>query len=391
MHTPTSRSLKTWLAAIVAALAGLLLWTGCSAGSSDENVLPVGVILPLSGDLASFGTSTLAGIEFQIDQINQSGGLQGKQIELYVEDNKNDQTQCISAYKKLTGLKGVIAVIGPITSTNSLAIIEAVSSAKVPVISPTATNDQVAPKSDYMFRACFNDSFQGRVVAHYALNELGIERAAVMTELSSDYSIGLVNSFKKAFNEGGGEIVAEPSYQTKDTEFGPQLKQIKESGAQLVFVPGYPGEVPLILKQAEVMGIDATFSGADGWDHDDIIQKSGDKIVGAFFTGAFSPDDQSPTVQSFVNAMQAQSDRAPGSFEALGADSVTLLAEAIRAAGSTDPTAIRDALTKLQDVTAVTGPITMTPEGNAEKAAVIMGVAKDGDAYTKTYKATVKP
>ncbi len=376
-------------AALVAAVAGMVLAVGCGS-EAEEGTIRIGVIVPLSGNLSPLGSSTLEGIEYRVEQINAAGGIDGRMLTLKVEDNRGDQSQSISAFKKLTGLGGVTAVIGPITSTNALAVANPVTQAGVPTVTPTATNDQVAPASPFLFRACFKDSFQGEVVAQYALGQ-GITSAATMTELSSDYSIGLVRSFMQAFRKGGGTIAAEVSYQEKDTEFGPQLSQIKESGAKLVFVPGYPGEVPLILKQAKVMGLAATFCGADGWDHQDIIQQSGDQIVGAFFSGAFSPEDQREIVQNFVTAMTARTGTEPGSFEALGADSVTLIVEAIKAAGSTEATAVRDAMTRLEKVTTVTGPITMTADGDARKSAVVMGVVKAGDGYDKKYLATIQP
>jgi branched-chain amino acid transport system substrate-binding protein len=379
-----------WAGGVAAALALAIGVGGCGKRSAKAETIELGVILPLSGDLQAFGSSTLDGIKYRVEQLNQAGGIGGKLISLQIEDDRNDQSQCIAAVTKLSGLKGVTAIIGPITSTSALACSSTITAEKVPTLSPTATNDRVAPSSPYLFRACFNDSFQGRVIAHYAARDRGFKQAAVMTELSSDYSIGLVKSFTEAFTAAGGTIVAETSYQGKSTEFGTQLQKIRASGAELVFVPGYPGEVPLILKQAAVMGVDAVFCGADGWDHEDIIQKSGDKIVGAFFTGAFSPADTRPHVREFVTAIKQRTGREPGSFEALGYDSVTLLAEAMKARG-TDREAVREGLLGLREVAAVTGPISITADGNAEKAAVVMGLDKQGEGYVKKYLATVAP
>ncbi len=376
---------------------GLCLWglawgwapLGGQAADAPEP-LRLGVSLPLSGNLASFGQSTLTGIKFAVEELNQAGGLGGHPVVLEIEDNKADQDQTITGYKKLENLKQVAAVIGPITSTNSLAILDDVTAAKCPTISPTATNDKVAPGSPYMFRACYCDSFQGQIVASYALTTLKLKTAAVMVDKGSDYSIGLTRSFKAAFTKGGGRIVAEESYKQGDTEYGAKLAPIKNAGAELVFVPGYPGEVPLILKQAGRMGLTAKFCGADGWDHPDIITQSGDKIVGSFLVGAFAVEDQRPEVQRFVKAMAARGQGDVGGFEALGYDSVSLLAAAAKAKGTTREQ-LREGLLSLKAVPCVTGAITMTPDGDAIKAAVVLGVDKVDGKYVKKYLATVNP
>lgn len=344
-----------------------------------------GVNLPLSGALTPFGKSTLDGIQLRVNQINQAGGVNGHNLELVVEDNKGDKAQCISVYKKLTGIANVAAVIGPITSTNALAIANQASQAKTPTISPTATNDKVAPKSPYMFRACFNDSFQGRVIANYAIRNRQLLKAATMVDLGSDYSKGLAQSFSDVFTREGGAIVAQESYQQKDTEFGAQLAKIKAAGAQLVFVPGYPPEVPLIVKQAGVIGLDAQFCGADGWDHESVIENSGDKIIGSFIVGAFSAEDTRAAVQQFVATMGANA----GTFEALGYDSVSLLAEALKT--GIDRESIRSGLLAIKNFEAVTGAITIKESGDAEKSAVILTIVKEGDRYIKKYQATVQP
>ncbi len=362
-------------------LTGLLI----SATTTVADTVKIGVILPVSGPLTPFGKSTLDGIKYRVTEINNVGGVDGNTIELIVEDNKGDKAQSISAFKKLTGIDNVAAVIGPITSSNALAVANHASRTKTPTMSPTATNDRVAPKSPFMFRACFNDSFQGTIVANYAVNTRNYKKAAVITDLGSDYSKGLAASFSKSFIVNGGKIVAEESYQQKDTEFGAQLSNIKSSGAEVVFVPGYPPEVPLIIKQAKVVGLDATFCGADGWDHESVLNNSGDKVLGSFIVGAFSKEDQRPAVQNFIRALGPDA----GTFEALGYDSVSLLCEALKK--GTSKKAIRGGLQSIRDFEAVTGVISINNKGDAVKSAVIMTIEKEGDAFIKKYQTTVSP
>ncbi len=382
----------------VAALCGALC--GCGDGSAQNGAargggegaggdILVGVIHPLSGPLAPYGKASLAGVQMRVDEINAAGGIGGRRIRLLVEDEKGDSTAAENAFNKLGGSDRVAAMVIPVTSTNALAVRKAARKLGIPSISPTATNDKVTVDNEYMFRACFNDSFQGRIVAGYAFRDLGIKTAAVFKDLNSDYSKGLSASFTKCFEELGGKVVAEESYQQGDTDFGAQLKKIKESGAGLLFVPGYPPEVPLVIKQARALGLEARLCGADGWDNDAVINGSGDGAAGCFLVGAFSREDSRPAVKRFVEAFTRRGGAAPGTFEALGYDSMSLLAEAMKK--GTTSAAIREGLAGVKGFEAVTGTITIDPAGDAVKGAVILDIQKDGDRFATKYKATVNP
>ncbi len=349
----------------------------------------LGVSLPLSGNLAAYGKTTLEGVKLRTSQINAAGGVNGAPLQLVIEDNKGDATESVNVFNKLAGTDKVVAVVGPITSTNALACRRAAKELKVPLVSPTATNDKVTLKNGYVFRACFNDSFQGRIVATHAARNLGHLKAAVFVDLNSDYSKGLAASFAKAFAAAGGTIVAEESYQQKDTEFGPALKKIKDSGAQIIFVPGYPPEVPLIVKQAKVSGITARLCGADGWDNEAVLTGAGPNLEGCFLVGAFSREDQRPAARQFLDAFAKQGQAKPGTFEALGYDTVSLIAEALKS-GAT-PDAVRRGLLGIKDFEAVTGRITISPDGDAIKSAVILDIVRAGDRFTTKYQATVNP
>ncbi|HCE43076.1 MAG TPA: hypothetical protein DET40_05980 [Lentisphaeria bacterium] len=365
-----------------------LLFAGiCHSGICGE--IKVGVNLPLSGNLTSYGKATLDGIKLKAEEINAAGGVNGSKLVLIIEDNKGDQTETRNAYKKLAGSDKVVAVLGPITSTNAIAVRRDAAEIKVPVISPTATNDKVTLKNPYMFKACFSDSFQGKIAANYAIKDKGLKTAAILIDMNSDYSKGLCESFKKAFETAGGKVVAQESYQQKDTEFGAQLKKIKESNAQTLFVPGYPPEVQLIIKQAKVIGYDSRLCGADGWDNEAVINGSGPNVEGCFIVGAFSREDQRPAVQNFVSSFDKMYKTKPGTFEALGYDTVSMLIEALKK-GST-PEAVKDGLHAIKDFEAVTGKISVTSEGDVEKNAVILEIGKDGGKFVGKYKATVNP
>ena len=349
----------------------------------------VGVNLPLSGALAPLGRSTLEGVRLRVDRINKAGGIAGRKIALVVEDNRGEKADSRSALKKLAEIDGVVAVIGPITSTNTFAAKIDAEEYHVPLISPTATNDHVTDNAHYVFRACFNDSFQGTVIATYAYKHLGVRKAAVMTDNNSDYSKGLSANFAKAMEAEGGVMAAREGYQQKDTDFGTQLIRIKNSGAEIIFVPGYPPELPLIIKQAKVVGFPGRLCGADGWDNDAVINNSGDNIEGCVIVGAFSPEDDRPMVKEFLADAKAAYGRTPGTFEALGYDSVVLLSKAMdKGAGRQE---IADGLHGLKDVEGVSGRITITPRGDAVKSAVVLKIAKEGDRYGAKYVTSIAP
>lgn len=192
----------------VVAMAGL---AGGDGPPPAGATIKIGLNLPLSGSLAPYGKGVMDGAKLRVKQINDAGGVNGAKIELIVEDNKGEKTDTRNVVEKLADIDKVNAIVGPITSSNAFAAKLDAAQYKVPVISPTATNDKVTANCEFMFRACFNDSFQGRIVANYALQQ-GVKKAAIMTDKNSDYSKGLSASFKKFFEAGGGKVVADEGY-----------------------------------------------------------------------------------------------------------------------------------------------------------------------------------
>ncbi len=370
-------------------LAAAWLTAGGLRAAEPAAAIKIGANLPLSGNLAPFGKPALEGIRLRVAEINAAGGVNGRPLELVAEDNKGDATEAVNIVNKLAGTDQVAAIIGPLTSTCTLAMRRTAKELKIPVITPTATNDKITQKNGWLFRACFNDSFQGTAVANHAARNLGAKKAAVLIDQNSDYSKGVCASFKKAFTAAGGQVVAEESYQQKDTEFGPQLKKIRDRGADVLFVPGYPPELQLIIKQAKVAGVTARLCGADGWDNDSVVNGSGPNIDGSFIVGAFSPEDQRPVVRQFLAAYAAKGLGKPGTFDALGYDSVSLLAEALKR--GTDGAAVRQGLLAIPGLEAVTGTIRFNPNGDAVKSAVILDITRTGDRFATRYAATVAP
>lgn len=373
---------------LAAVFLGISL-TSCT--DNNENDLKIGIDLPLSGNLASYGKLTLDGVKMKVDEINNAGGIDGKKIRLVIEDNKGDTAEARNVFRKLTSSYKVPVVLGPITSSCSLAMKRDAEVTKIPFVTPTATNDKVTAANPYVFRACFNDSFQGKILANYAAKSKMVKTAAIMIDSNSDYSKGLAQTFKDTFIAAGGAIVAEETYRQKDIEFGIQLKKIKDSNAEIIFIPGLQPEVPLIIKQAKALDLKSSFCGADGWDNDIVINGSGDNIEGSFIVAAFSLEDKRPAVQKFLaDYEKLHPGKKPGTFTALGYDAATMIIDAFKHGSKAEE--IKTALSSIRNLELVTGKATVTQEGDLEKNAVILEIKKGSDGkYASRYKAYVSP
>lgn len=383
---------KRKLVSIFASLlvtAGVI--AGCSSstsGNGNSGTIKIGADLELSGNVASYGQSISEGLQLAFDELNKKGVI-GKKLELVKVDNKSDAGEATSDAIKLVSQDKVAAIIGAATSTDTLAQVQVADGNKVPLITPTGTNPAVTVNNgkvnDYVFRTCFIDPFQGTVAANFASNELNVKSAAILIDNSSDYAKGLAAAFKKAFQKNGGEIVSEEAYVAKDTDFRATLTRIKATNPEFVFLPGYYQEVGLILKQARELGLNVPFMGGDGWDSPTLVQIGGAAALNnTYITNHYSSSDSDQKVQDFVSAFKAKyNGKSPDAFNALGYDTAYFLADAIKRAGSADPTKIKDALAKTNGLQLVSGKLTLDKNHDPIKSAVILEY-KDGKQVFKT-------
>ncbi len=373
-------------------LAGVL--AGCgqakeSSGSSSDSI-KVGVNLELSGGVASYGESLASGIDLAVDEINKNGGVDGKKLELIKVDNKSDAAEATNGAIKLTSQDKVAAIIGAATSGDTVAQAEIANGNKTVLLTPsgTAPNVTVNDKgklNEFVFRTSFIDPFQGTVAANFATKELKVKNAAIFEDSASDYAKGLAASFKETFEKAGGKVVAEEAYVGKDTDFRATLTRIKAKNPEFIFIPGFYEEVGLIVKQARELGIDVPLVGADGWDSPKLIELAGaEALNNSFITTHYSPEDPDQKIQKFVSAYKEKNGgNLPNAFNALGYDTVYLLADAIKRAGSTDSTKIKDALAETKDLSLVTGTVTIDKNHNPSKSATILEY-KDGKQVFNT-------
>ena len=339
--------------------------------------IPVGEYASLTGSEATFGINSDNGVQLAADEINASGGLLGgRKVKVVVEDDQSKPGQPSAAVKKLINSDKVIAVIGEIASSRSLEAAPICQEAKIPMISPGSTNPTVTEKGDYIFRVCFIDPFQGTVMAKFALDTLHAKKVAILSDVTSDYSKGLSQFFTEYYKSHGGQIVIERSYSGsgKDKDFRAQLTAIKSAQPDAIFVPGYYTEAGLIGKQARILGLKVPLLGGDGWDSPKLAEIAGNSLDGCYFSTHFSPADVAPKVQDFVKKYDAKYKAMPDGMAPLGYDAMMILANAIKEAGSTDGSKIRDALAKVKNYDAVTGNITIDANRNATKSAVVLKV-----------------
>jgi branched-chain amino acid transport system substrate-binding protein len=349
------------------------LFTGCAKPATKESEeIKIGAVLPLTGDVATFGESAKNGLELLKEETNKNGGILGKNITFIYEDDENKPASSANAAQKLINNDNVSAIIGSVASKCSLALGPIANAAKIPMITPTSTNPKVTTEGgEYVFRACFIDPFQGTVLAKFATENLKAKKAAVLYDVANDYSKGLAEFFKKGFEELGGEVVSFETYNTGDTDFNAQLTNIKNTNPDVLLLPDYYNTVGLITKQARAIGINATFLGGDGWDSPDLFSVGGDSVNNSYFSNHYSPDDTAKEVVDFRKNYEAKYNKTPDALAALAYDAGKILVEAIAKAGSTDGEKIKDALNST-DITVVSGHVKYDKDRNPIKGAVII-------------------
>jgi branched-chain amino acid transport system substrate-binding protein len=339
--------------------------------------IKIGEVDPLTGGISQFGISCHQGYLLALEEANQAGGVLGQRIELVTEDDQSKPGECATVVRKLIGEDKVVGLLGDATSSATLEGAPIAQNSKVPMITPTATNPKITEVGDYIFRVCFLDEFQGRVLARFAREKLNAKTAAILTDVKQDYSVDLTKFFKEEFTKSGGSITREQSYSTGDTDFRAQLTTLRAAKPDVVYVPGYYQEVALIVKQARQVGLTMPFIGCDGWANQSLLTIGGKALDGCYLTNHFSPDDPAPAVQKFVEKYKSKYGSVPDTFAALGYDAARILIDAIKRAGSAEPSAIRDALAKTSGFEGCTGTIGFDANRNATKAALVLTI-KDG-------------
>jgi len=363
----------------------VLLFAGLASSSSFAKAVKVGVVLPMTGPIASFGQSDWKGIKIAASL--EPTVLNGRKLKLILLDNKGDKVETANAVSRLIFKNKVSAVIGAVASGNTLSGAPIAEKAHVPMVTPASTNPLVTKGRKFISRVCFIDPFQGKVAAKYVYNNLHARTAAVIVDMAQDYSVGLARFFIKAFKKMGGKIVGNTFIQTGDQDFSAQIAVVKAHHPDVIYMPTYYQELALFARQARQFGLKQTIMAGDGASEEALIKVGGKAVEGLSFTNHFDPKAAvTPLGKKFVKLYRAKYHEDPSAMAALGADAYFVVANAINRAGSTNRIKINKAIRATKGFKGVTGIITLV-NGDPVKSAVIQKV-KDGKFV---YVTTVNP
>ena len=374
---------KTSVLALLALLGVFLL--GIPGLGVAQVVIKLGAFLPMTGGVAAYGDMEWSGIQIAHDM---EPTVLGKKIDVVLVDTKSDKIEAANAVSLLVEKEKVAGILGEAISGNSMAGNPISEAAKIPSVSPTATNPLVTQGKMFAFRACFIDPFQGEVAARFAWNELKAKTAALIIDQAQDYCVGLANYFEKEFVKLGGKIVSKTYIQTGDQDFSAQLSAVQAAKPDIIYAPNYYTEDALLAKQARDLGIKLPILTGDGAQDETLIKVGGASVENMYFTGHIHI--QAATTErakEYIKRYEEKYKKEAGAFDALGADAYFLMVDAIKSAGSTDGAKIREALADTKNFQGVSGTITMGEGGNPIKSMVINKV--EGGKFV--YVTTVNP
>jgi branched-chain amino acid transport system substrate-binding protein len=404
--------LRSMLGPVAAlALMAAALTAGCASpgGKSGQDEIVIGEYGSLTGNDATFGQSTKAGVEIALQELaEQNGGkIGGLAVRAVVEDDQGKAEEAATVVQKLINQDQVVAVIGEVASSRSLAAAPICQSAGVPMISPSSTNPKVTQAGDCIFRMCFLDDFQGQTMARFARVNLGLKKVAILKDVKSDYSIGLAEYFTAAFTQAGGTVITEQAYTAGDQDFSAQLTAIKAKNPDAIFIPGYYTEVGLIARKARELGINVPLLGGDGWESEKLLEIGGEAMNGAYYSNHWALDKPDTTLQAFLHTYHEKFKADPDAIAGLAYDAASVLFTCMEQMASQDPATfaglgsshagtplrktacakLRDLIAATQGYPGVTGNITLDANRNATKPAVVIEV-KGGK---KVYNTTINP
>ena len=378
--------LKSVVVVSFLAVSFLLIFSNCTKKAEDKNIIKVGEFGSMTGSEATFGISTHNGIMLAVTDANAAGGVKGKQIKVISVDDQSKAEEAATAITKLITQDKVIAVLGEVASSNSLAAAPIAQRHGIPMVSPSSTNPKVTQVGDYIFRTCFIDPFQGSVMAIFASKTLKAKNVAILRDVKSDYSVGLSEYFKKTFEGLGGKVLIDVSYVGGDKDFKSQLTAIRAKKVDAIFVPGYYNSVGLIGRQARELGIKAPLLGGDGWDSEDLTKVAGNALDNSYFSNHMSTESKDPLIVDFVEKYRKSFGKEPDGLAAMGYEAAVILIDAMKRTTNLTSKEIRDALAQTKNFRTLTGEISINENRDAVKSAVVLVVRDKKFKYVETVK-----
>lgn len=390
-----SRSIVSSLAKVCVIL--LILGSMLAGCSSQPKVLKIGAFYPLTGTNAAKGQLNKNGTELAIKDINAAGGVLGMQVQVVYEDTKSLATEVPNVVRKLIEQDKVVALLGEVASSNSLAAAPVLMQLKRPAIAPTSTNVKVTQDPNdltkvnpYYFRACFVDTVQGASMANFVFNTLKKTNAALIYNIAQDYNKALAQVFKERFTKLGGKIIDEETYPNDTQDFKPLLTKIKAAKPDVIITPNTYAESGLILKQAHELGMDSfTFMAGDSTHAPQVIDIAGaDAVKSLYLTTLYVGDDPDPKAQAFAKKYKDAYNADPNSNACFSYEAMMVLAEAVKKAGKADPELIRTAIEGIKDVSVPSGTFTMDPKTHNPLNKPVVVIKVSGNTFTFVAKVT---
>lgn len=372
-----------WGGVVVRRLVVVLLIL--SMGIISLGAIKIGVVLPMTGGIAAFGRMVWEGVEIARELFPTA---LGQEIELVLLDNRSDKVEAANAVRRAIEHEKVLAILGEIASSHTLAGGAVAEEKRTPMVSPSSTNPLVTSGKKYVSRVCFIDPFQGWAAAKLAFENLDARNVAIFMDVEQDYAVGLANFFKKTFLELGGTVFFE-YYKTGDQDFSAQVYDALMRGADAFFIPGYYQEIALIAIQARQLGFYGPLVTGDGADAPETISIGGDAVNGLYFTTHYHPDSPAVTENAklFLEKFREKYGKEPAALSALGFDAYMVIRDAIIRAGSLDKDAIAEEIRKTKNFPGATGIINIDSNGDAVKSVAIVKI-EDGKFK---YETTINP
>lgn len=367
-------------------LLSIAILAACQSGGGDDNTIKVGLNLELTGSIPKVGEHSRVAAEMFAEEVNAAGGVdiggQKYTIQLVTEDNNATAESATAAANKLITQDNVLVLVGPNASVAAVPAGEVANNLETPMISPWSTNPNTTLNRPWVFRAPFLDPFQGPVVANFATEHYGAERACVLFDVASDYPKGLADNFKAAWEDlhGPGSVVAFESFTTGDQDFSAQLTKIGATDCQVLFTPQYYSEVPLIVDQAQDLGLSIPIVGSDSWGDPQLLELCGNACDGMFYSTHYVASGATGATKEFIDKFNARHNEIPSDVGALTWDSMQLVVQALQNCGeltgelAQDRACVRDGMAAISDFEGITGKMTFDDQGDPIKCAVIVQI-----------------
>ena len=370
-------AMKRFVAVLLSLSLAVCLWARAETAQTAETI-KIGAFLSLTGATASYGVSAMNAIKLATEETNRASGINGRQVELVVEDDHSNTQEVPGIVTKLIKEAKVQALLAEPVSTRAMAAAPIAQSNRVVMISSASVKPELTMQGDYIFRACFISSTEGEAIAKFAIDKLKAKRAAIILDPQNDYAVVLAKFFSDSFTKLGGEVRGQLTYKASDQNLTPQFIGMTAMSPDVIFAPGFYTTAPLVARTMKQSGIKATLIGSDGWDSPDLMKGGSEPFAGVYFANHFWVGSNDPLVKKFVHDYQAKYGVVPDAGAAAAYDAARLLFDAFKRAQSTESAAVRDALAATKDFPGVTGKITIDAQRNAQVPVYMLRIDKNG-------------